>query len=628
MNSKSISSIAVLVLTLFFPIFLFAQKMTKKEAIEYANQLNEVEILSEKGRDLLIQHINEEKLVRGKRQDMSDGSIRMVDDLSNAQILGFLAKAFGSDFYYRSGMIEQQAIAAEIDRSNETDFEKIQEQIDRKVQAAFPNFKGPKIEEKIECEENAIIPNDEGFTIYPFGIGALGVGEYGFIHEKCSVWGKTFLTTFSKLKEIGLINQKIHDEIIKMVKEEEVLIEMYAMSHAASRTIFYEDYEEEKAKEHEFIKNLHKHNLISDENLKILLEPEKEKHLKSKYELVKYCENTKVFDVRDYSVDASQGYQEIFEEIKTLLPDTDIENFKAELITEEDWGGDMLEQNLSISFDANGNTYSCQSFYDFKKINPETNEVIEEDTILQISNDFHKGINKYLADKNADYRLYFVNKSEPGQAYGRDEFAVILMTEKQVAAWGSYEPYLFSRENHSNEFNTKNIQKFIATCDSLGLFSHITQEEIDEGYKCIEDLQDTDYQSVLYCFPKIIVAFDWETGNLENPYEELTLAFGEASRGAFTPTNIVDTFEKSWEMETTSYAFDFKGKTYHKELAVETDWLDYNFMELMEKAMDEHGVDGSFHDCCGSGQFSGYIFLSNVQHKYLKENHPALFSDY
>ncbi len=632
MNSKNIGSIAVFViLTLFFPIFLSAQKITKKQAIEYANQLNEVEILSEKGRDLLIQYINEEKLVREKSEDILDGSISsMTNELTPVQILVFLADAFGNEFYYRSGWVEQQAIIAEftqkIDMNTEIDHKKMREQIAQKLEEASLKLEGPKLEEKIDIEENAILLGDMSLSMSSLNFSKLPANEHGFIHEKCSVMGKTLLTTFSKLKGLGLIDRKIHDETIKMVIETEVSLEMYALSYAASRAIFYEDYEEEKAKEYEFIKNLHKQNLISDKNLKVLLKKEKEQHLRSKYDLVKYCKNTKLFNVRNYSIDGSQGYQEIFEEIKTLLPDADFENFKAEIITEEGWGGDLLEQNLLISFDVDGNTYSNQSFYDYKKVNPEVNE-IKEDSTLRISVDFHKGINKYLADKNSDYRLYFVNKSEPGQAYGKDEFAVILMTEKQMAAWRGYSPYLFSRENHSNEFNTKNIQTFIATCDSLGLFSHLNQEEIDMGNKCIKELQDIDYQRVLYCFPKIIIGFDWETGNLENPYEELTLAFGAVSRGAFTPTNIVDTFEESWEMESTSYAFDFNGKTYHTELTMERDWLDGGFMGLIEKAMEEHKVEGSFKYCDSDGQFSGFIFLSNTQYEYLQENYPTLFSD-
>jgi len=554
---------------------------------------------------------------------MFDSGISMTNDLSSAQILGFLADVFGHEFYYRSGLIEQQALITEINTRNETDFQEMQKRVKEKLEEESPNFKGPKIEEKIEYEENAIIPDDIGYTIAPFSIGTLPVNEYGFIHEKCSVLGKTFFTTFSKLKEIGLIDQKIHDEIVKVVSKLNIPIETYAMNYATSRAIFYEDYEEEKVEEYEFIKNLHKYNLISDKNLKILLKEEKEQRLRSKYELIKYCENAKVFDINNYSIDASQGYQEIFEEIKTLLPDTKIKNFKAEIITGiEEWGGDLLEENLSISFDVNGNTYSCQSFYDFKKINPETNETLEQDTILRISDDFHKGINKYLADKNSDYRLYFSEKDEIGQVYD-NEFSVILMTEKQAAAWGEHTYDLLSRENHSNEFNTKNIQKFIAACDSLGLFSHLSQEEIDKAHKCIEELQNRDYQSVLYCFPKTIVAFDWETGNLENPYEELTLAFGEASRGAFTPTNIIDTFEDSWKKETTLYSFEFKGKTYQEELPMKTDWLDYGFMKLMEKAMEEHHVAGEFRYC----GYNGSIFLSDAQHEYLKKNYPTLFPE-
>ncbi|MCU0354589.1 MAG: hypothetical protein MUD08_12770, partial [Cytophagales bacterium] len=126
---------------------------------------------------------------------------------------------------------------------------------------------------------------------------------------------------------------------------------------------------------------------------------------------------------------------------------------------------------------------------------------------------------------------------------------------------------------------------------------------------------------MLICFPKTINFFDWETGNLHNPYEELTKAFADVSRGAFTPTEIIDQFEKDWNKKTTPYGFRFKGKTYSEQLNMNGDWLDSRFFELIEEALADNGVDGKFYLCVNDG----YIFLTQNQYEYLKETQPELF---
>ena len=119
-----------------------------------------------------------------------------------------------------------------------------------------------------------------------------------------------------------------------------------------------------------------------------------------------------------------------------------------------------------------------------------------------------------------------------------------------------------------------------------------------------------------------------KTGNLSNPYEELTQEFSVSSRGAFTPTQIIDDFEKNWESEFTPYSFEFNGKTYAKQLHMQSDWLDPAFLELIEQALEENQVDGKIYYCLDNGQASGYIFLNNQQYQFLKENQSELFPEF
>ena len=97
----------------------------------------------------------------------------------------------------------------------------------------------------------------------------------------------------------------------------------------------------------------------------------------------------------------------------------------------------------SLSFEVNGQTYEQNFFYDYHKI------VLEEwdkvDTLMPFIHEFHKPVNKWLADQNSNKRLHFANKSKSGMAYRKDEFGLIILTEESVKAWGQ-NTYFLSRK--------------------------------------------------------------------------------------------------------------------------------------------------------------------------------------
>jgi len=248
------------------------------------------------------------------------------------------------------------------------------------------------------------------------------------------------------------------------------------------------------------------------------------------------------------------------------------------------------------------------------------------DSLVPISMGFHKPINQWLADQNAKHRLHFANKSKAGLAYGKDEFGLIVLTEEQVKAWGDNTAYFLSRENFNNQFNRVNTQKHIAFYDSLGLFSHLSPAEISEGTMKAKNQLIDSYSRILYCFPKLIFNFDWETGNLDNPYEALVNKFGGISKGNFQPFDIFDDFRENWEAETTSLSFIVNGQQYQQTLEMKSDWLDPNFLSLIDKALKDHAINGAFIYVEEENGYGGYLFLTPEQHEILKKRQPEFFS--
>lgn len=600
--------------------------LSKTAAMALATRLNETEILSEEGRQYLIQKIETGDFERIKRSDLMTGYRPVSNECSPAQLLGLLSQAFGSEWYYRSGFFETDRLQRELQQQEginiptEEDYERWEKLILKKLQ----DFEGWRIEEAIEGEEN-LGEENQAFTLAPHQIPF--AEKSGLIHSKRSACGKTLRRTLSDLYTIGLIDHTIFEEVSTAIKSQKLFFEFMMVAFAAERAAHYEDLPENQSKEVQFIQNLYRQQLISAEALEQLLGGRSPKQLFSKYELLPYCRQARIFRLDEYASDPATAYRQIFLDIRTIVPGFEPQDFSFELReVPTTYDPNFIEERAIIHFTAVGQRYTHAFSYNFKHTGDEAMEE-ENQPKVYIDNRFHLGVNKFLADQDAPYRLYYANKVEAGKTlYSDTEFGLILMTEDQFRAWGATTgSYFLSAQSHDNYFNTHQVEQIVATYEQLGLFVHLTPEEIAGGKIRVKAAQIDSYQSILACFPKTLVHFDWESGNLENPYEELTQAFGNASRAAFRPENIVDTFAESWKKETVSFAFSFNGRKYEEQLKMNRDWLDPRFMELIEKALLENQVDGKIYYCLDDGQASAYIFLNGAQYQYLQEKQESLF---
>ncbi|WP_052600370.1 hypothetical protein [Aureispira sp. CCB-QB1] len=638
-----------LLLVLLFKLCIVSavtsQEISKSNAIEIANKLFEVEILSEKGKQLLV------KTIKGNNfQNTRFPESTSSKTVNKESIIKFLYQAFINDYYYRSGIIEQLRFFQENNLTNPRDlmlkadyqlppdeyeakFLEAQKEFERKsieLQKIFEekmkNFKGYQIEEKIKDEEN-IIQEGMGFTMLPsrmIGSGLNTVKEFELIHEKRSVLGKTCIKTLNDFNEIGLINENVFQDVLKAIKNKEVFIEFFMVQKCTDRMHYYNQYETNKSRQIELLRSLKNIKLISDKDFEEINTSYRKWELKEKFEFLRYCKKAKTFNLEDYPNNPIKAFPLIFEEIKNIVPNFNYKNLTVTLTKEDDqYSYGLIEVKINISLEVNGKIYSKTSFYDFVNVIP--NEEIQIDTSLKILHEIQSIVNKVLVDQDSKERLYFANKRGNYSAYNNKEFGLILMNEREYKAWGNLDPYFLSQENHDNSLNSKNIDEIIKDLLKMGLFKHLSNKEIIDSKEKIKTSAIERFQDLLIHFPKTIVYFDWETGNLENPYEELTKEFREASRGAFNPRNIIDEFEKSWGNTSTLFSFEFKGKKYEANLLMNRDWLDPEFMELIEKALVENKVDGRIYPCISDGQVGGYIFLSKKQYQKLNKKYPQFF---
>ncbi|MCI4669625.1 MAG: hypothetical protein MRZ79_15935 [Bacteroidia bacterium] len=611
-----------------------AQDLSKEDALSVADKLVEKEILTEQGASMLKKKIDEKKFRRSKRESWIDGSTFEKTELAPSHILMYLSTAFSSDFYYRTGTYEVEKVYQELLEGRDMEsllkaeeWEKYNEEVMKEVEKRMKKFEGIKIEKRIKNEETFKVVEARSFIFirgFPKGVSELSGMK--FIANSRSVGGKTLSRTAKDLNGIGLIDSTTLTDALQKINSQSFKTEAKLLEYLEEKAAFLEDYEENKLEEQNFIKGLHQQKILSDGKLKELLDSSLEKKLYNKFELIGFCEKAKIFELDQYPEEPGLAFQKFFIEIRKFIPGFNFTAFEAKVIDMPSLPEDeKFEKRIQISFRVSDQRYFSEGQLGYFPKKPKKNQKSQK---VNVPEQIVFGINKFLSDQNSPYRLHFaIDKFSGDWTFDMDRFGVILLSKEQLEAWGHNNERFLSIPNFDNRFNRHGIQKILSRYKEIGLFEHLNEEEYQQGLHQLSTSTVESLQDILLAFPKTIVYFDWEADNLKNPYEALTKEFGAASRGTFTPSNIQDDFDESWEKESVNYSFEYNGKVYKENLVMQSDWLDSSFMKLINKAMKEQKIEGKFYYCLENGQENGFIFLNSSQFKILSKEQAELFPD-
>ena len=606
-----------------FQSYSQVQAISIQEANQYADKLFEVDILSGKGRRELKMFIERAEDELSKyRKDTATLNLHKLQEndlnFTKSIILLICTDIFNSEMEYRTGMVDAYLLRQKIGKKN---LNKAQmEALSKELESREWN----KIEDKIKDEDNFPDHTSMTTTIGDFKPKSI---DSQMISNNRSVLGKTCKRTLSDLLKIGLIDRKIYDETLLAIPKNELYLEPAMMAFITERARFYDEFQMEKRKQLAFINKLEENKLLLEENKKRLLQSYKEYEIKQAFDFVEYLNNSKVFDLSKYSNQPEIGFKQVFDDLTNLIPDIKFDNFKVSIENhiDKEYRGNSIERRAKIEFETDGNKYRNSFFYDL--IDANAKEKSKDDLWLKIQNNFHKGINKFLADKNSPFRLYFANKKDKEGVYGKDIFGVILMTQKQFETINEvFDDYFIFKENHDNSFNSIKIASIIDDFEKIGLFSHLTQEEILIGKNKIQSASDIQtLLDILSYFPKCVLESDGEMGNVNSPYLDWTKRFSDISRGTFNPKNIKDSFLKDHDSKkkTTLYSFEMNGKVYKTNLEIKDDWIDFTITSLIESAIKDNHVEGEFYYV--NQQF---VFLTKQQHSFLIAKYPQMFKQF
>lgn len=144
-------------------------------------------------------------------------------------------------------------------------------------------------------------------------------------------------------------------------------------------------------------------------------------------------------------------------------------------------------------------------------------------------------------------------------------------------------------------WSTHQILSLIAALREIGLFDHLSHEQIDAATQRV--LRETDTgppYEIFEAFPNTAQWFDTEIFEAAGVYIDLIEEAAGISHGACSPQDVTATRNPPLD-EYVHLSFKVSGKTYTRDLSVNRDWIDMNYLTLMNEALEDTSESGRYY---------------------------------
>jgi hypothetical protein len=417
--------------------------------------------------------------------------------------------------------------------------------------------------------------------------------------------------SLQRLSDTGVLSPSIYQQLQEELAAGRIRLDIELFQQAEAQMQQYEQFQPEALAPH--LQELNTLGILSDENLTQLLQDINTGQIRSKTDFIKYFDRALLINLQDYSSAPDAYFLEIHQAIAQMLAETDIadirlEDFRLEILQEPDRYPLNEDHTLIVSARVNGRLYQQGSYYfsSFRE-NGFLGQLNEGNSYRQI--DIEEAIqlfNKILRDQASPYRVYAVaNKG--------DRLGILALTEQQARQYSGIS-YSSHRQSYDNSLTSERIEEILTLFEQIGLLNHLTPAQINIGRQRIAQTLITHPYELLMAFDNTVVVIeDWESGNVDNPYQAFTREFAAASHGAFAPTDISNEYD--WKNETAGQSFTVHGTRYSTELNFQDDWLDPNFFTFIQDVVEQTSPDTKLYPLYGEYELVGYLFLTEQQHR-------------
>jgi hypothetical protein len=413
-------------------------------------------------------------------------------------------------------------------------------------------------------------------------------------------------TLLDKIKKAGLLtDDRVYTHALQGIDTGRYVIEMQMVGALAEMSSRLEQLTPNKLLP--LAQDLHKNGIVVDSAFVRLKNDIENGKIESAFQLNGYCKLDKVFDLAKYPDDPDVWLERIHHDIASIVPGLNFTNFSYTAIPDTSFS--IPGVKFKVSLVCNGRIYKHISLpiNNYKKGQA---EISPKDIF---TTDFYRIFNKILTDQQSPLRLHSIMFS-PGTATDNNfrHLALIALNEEQARAFMKETNLLYmfvSMDNYDPALTTAKIDSTITGCRKIGLFTHLSNAEID---KAIDDANATDLFSInglLVNFPGVVYPLNPVSMSSQYPYITLLSHFSQITHGAFNPTKISQRKAKGG----VTLQYSYKGKTHYYTFNTANGWLDAKFPMFMKHLNEENNLTGKFYLL----QYEDtVIYLTKQQHDY------------
>ena len=379
-----------------------------------------------------------------------------------------------------------------------------------------------------------------------------------------------------KLYDCDLINEKQFDELQMSIENNEFVHLLQLISSAVKCVELDEYMNPDKLKR--FAEKLKNEAIVTEEYGGLISGIEKGT-LNRSIDFLNYCGNSIIINTQEYSDKPEEYLEQIHQVTANLIPEMSFTDFEFRVVLDSSMSDTSHEfYNFVVTLMSNGKKYVQKSFY--RLYSPSKDQYSGKKIDQQA---YYKIFNKILADVGSSYRLHEV-KAYHGNTVDWKTFGIIALTEEQAIFLHGGEVFFTpSYENFNGNMTSDKIDNAFEEYKKLGLFDHLTTKQIDASMENVYAKNITISNDILSTFPNVILSFDVELDNLEDPYVEIIKGYSKISHLDFNPTNVKSNFDLHDDKVLLS--FGFNGKIYEKEFEVDGDWIDARFGEFVNEVI-------------------------------------------
>jgi len=598
-----------------------------------ADRLYARQVLSATGRDELKRRIAAHALRVDFALPGSNSAYNSHRAVDPATVLDFCVTAFQAEVAYRSGIDDAELsdlyIAGQVldstakrkQRQGQQRFAAAIREAKGDTMAALRRFMSPGqlLEEKIPAEDSV---DTNGWTIYP-PLSFRNLPRH-YIADTRSVFGKTRTRTARDLYELGLLTKTNYAVLTKELAAGELKSEIAVCQRAAELALEVAVHTIRQAVLDSLLIRLMQVNVLTPASGQQALADAQVTKKMELFDALAYCTHAHVLDLHTLPREPARLYPQLLAEVAAIWPAFRYTGAQVQA-SEKDMGGDIIDQLVELSFTAAGRRYATTFTQGYRR---KDGQDPDPATGARVSDDFVAGINQWLRDQGATERLYVGHTPDARSAYGQGRLGLVVLTPAQRAVFGQASYFLSSedRARPAGQFTSEYIEQALALYQRVGLFAGLSAAKVAEGRRHALGGKVGSYAELLQGFPHLLVATGGEDAEMPRAYAEALAKVAAASRGAFQPTRVRDTFTgQEARAQKSTLSFWCQSQHYQANFISDLGWMDPGFLLLVERAVREQTHGGQL--CLLLADESNvYVFLTTAQAAALRKAQPAFFA--